>query len=192
MSLDIQRQVTFAIASHAVPEGTLNATWELESSLPLHANGTKHAALDRHFTYYDDHVPRYTSPASGEIVEFPPRFDGRWVLVSVLLETAPAEYTTLCKLHRVVGETRPDLSGVGPMRRSDRKLGWERYGLEGGKKVEGCEIGAPGSRFARLTVANGTKYVLEMQWGRGMSLVDVVDGLVDDGGEEEEEEMESE
>lgn len=184
-----------AMVHRHVPEGVLSATWARESDMPPYTT-TKTAAMDPRVTHYD-YTPRYTSPASGEVVDFTPRFAYRWVLTGVKLWTSEAAFTVLCELREVVAERQLlPLGAVGPMRRSDRKLARREYTLDrfegesaaDAEVVRDVDVQVPGSRWARLTVANGTKYVLEMSWGASMSLVDAVDGSVDDGSSSDEDE----
>lgn len=200
-ALDYQLETSVVMARHVVPEGTLSAMWELESTLPRHAKGLN-AIKDPLVTHFD-YIPRYACPSTGETVAFLPRFDRRWVLTAVTLTTAGMGSTRVCRLHPVVRETVVPCP-VGPMRRSDSKLVLAqreyKLGCEDEEMPEkviefaavpDVEIGM--DEWARLTVANGTKFVLEMSWGMGMSLVEadgsVDDGSVDDGSEEDAEEM---
>lgn len=158
-------------AIHPVAQGNLHAIWVHETQLPSFQSGP-HAVHDPKMTHFDFYL--YLEDVAG-IVAFTPRWDGGYILMGVWLERHNAcaagrqrGWEPAFQWHQVVSETPVP---CGPMRRNDRKTLRRRYDLASGESVQDRDL-VPGSAFPKLTLMNGTKFILEVNWEMEIRLAD--------------------
>lgn len=165
-----------------VVAGDVHAIWVKTCTLP-HFESGRYASCDDKVTCFD-FSPRYQDSANSLV--FTPREDtdnGSYLLMEIWLEswesmmTGSGEKTTVFQWHQVDYEKTVVMKapiGVSSMQRSNHKLNGPKkaYVLLDGRRVLEHRIVARRrkSEFPKLTLLNGTKFILEIDWDMGMDL----------------------